>query len=150
MILLTKRPPPMRKEKLILSTFALFIGIIVAVVIFYLYQSATQIKPTQIEKIVIATPTPAQAEVPLTLTSPVDQSVVTNRSVDVRGQTAPGAKIVVLTQSREIGAVAASDGSFSTSITIDDGENVVEVDVVASNGQTASVKKTVTYSNQNF
>lgn len=140
----------MTKEKFILSVFALLLGIVVAVVIFYLYQSTKQIKPTQIEKITLATPTPAGIQTPLILSSPKDQSVVTNRSVTVSGKTDPDAKIVVLTQSREIGAVAAGDGSFSTEITLDNGQNIVEVLVVSASGKTATARRTVTYSTEEF
>ena len=140
----------MTKEKLTLGAIALLLGIVSATVIFYFYQSAKQIKPSQIEKITLATPTPLVNQIPLVLTNPKDQSVVTNRSVTVSGKTEPDAKIVVLTLSREVGAVAASDGSFSTEITVDNGENIIEVIVVTPSGKTASAKRTVTFSTAEF
>lgn len=141
----------MRKEKIILSFTAALVGIAVAILAFYFYESSRAIKPNQLQKITIVnlSPTP-QSSIFLTLDTPSDEDVVSNRILPISGHTVAGAKIVILTLTNEEAAVAASDGSYSTQITLDIGENIVEVDAVGPNGETAKVKKTVTYSTEDF
>ena len=141
----------MKKEKIILSSLAVLVGITVALLAFYFYESARKVQPSQIEKITIASPSPTpSSSIFLTVISPSDQSVVDNRILTVSGKTVPGAKIVALTQTNEVGATAASDGSFSTTITLDTDENVVEIDAIASDGEVAKAQRTVTYSTESF
>lgn len=140
----------MRRKKLLLSAFAIFLGIIVAIVVFYFYESSHQVKPSEIQKLSILSPTPAQSSMFLVINNPPDQTVFTNRNITVSGKTAPGAKIAVITQTSEVAAVAANEGSFSTNITIDNGENILEVDAVSPDGEMAKVTRTVTYSTESF
>jgi len=140
----------MRREKLLLSAFAIILGIVVAIVIFYFYESSHQVKPSEIQKLSILSPTPAQNSMLLVINNPLDQSVFTNRNITVSGKTAPGAKIAIITQTSEVAAVAANDGSFSTNVTIDDGQNILEVDAISTDGEMAKVTRTVTYSTESF
>jgi hypothetical protein len=139
----------MRSKKLLISALVL-VGIIITVAAFYLYESAHQVKPSDVETLNILSPTPQNLSGFLLLDSPNDQAVFTNRIIEVSGRAAPGAKIVVLTQTSEVAAIAANDGTFSTNITIDKGQNILEVDSVASDGETAKVKRVVTYSTESF
>ncbi len=141
----------MKKEKIFLSVTALFLGLLVAVVAFYFYESSKKVPQSQIQKLnsIIVSPTPVSS-IFLTLDAPDDESVVDSRLLTVSGKTIPGAKIVVLTQTNEQGAQASTDGSFSTQITLDQDENIVEVDAVGPNGEVAKVRRTVTFSTENF
>ncbi len=141
----------MRKEKIILSFTALFVGILVALLIFYFYQSGKEVKPEELEKITLENPSPSpSSSIFLVLEKPIDEDVVDNRIITVSGKTAPNAKVVILTQTNEVGAVAAQDGSFSSNITLSEGENVVEVDAVAANGEIAKATRVVTFSTESF
>lgn len=141
----------MRKEKIILSFTAALVGIVVAILAFYFYESSKAIKPNQLQKITIvnSSPTP-KSSMFLTVDKPSDEEVVDSRILPISGHTVANAKIVILTQTNEEAAVAAPDGSYSTEITLDSGENIVEVDAIGPDGVSAKVKKTVTYSTEDF
>ncbi len=141
----------MRKEKIILSFVAVLIGILVAIIGFFLYQSSKQIKPGEIKEITIETPAPTPpSDLFLTIERPQDEEVVSKRIITVSGKTIPNAKIVVLTQSNEEAALAASDGSFSTEITLDVDENIIEISAIAQNGEIVKAKRVVTYTTEDF
>ncbi len=141
----------MRKEKIILSTAAVLIGILVAVGLFFFYQSTRQLRSTQIKKITIETPTPSQAGgMFLSIDSPKDEEVVSNREIKVSGKTVPNANIVILGGSFEEAAQANKDGDFSTSITLSANENILEISAIAPNGESAKAVRVVTYSTENF
>ena len=141
----------MRKEKIILSASAALIGILVAVVGFFLYQSTKKVNPSEIKKITINSPSPTpQSGVFLTVDRPADEGVVEERIITISGKTIPGAKIVVITQGSEEAAVAAGNGNFSTEITLELEENIIEIIAVATNGEIAKLKRVVTYTTENF
>lgn len=141
----------MKKEKIILSFIAASIGILVAVGSFFFYQSTKEVKPSEIKKITINNPTPTpESSVFLTITRPEDEEVVDKRIITVSGKTIPNAKIVILTQSNEEAAVASRDGSFSTEITLDENENIIEISATAPNGEITKVKRIVSYTTENF
>ncbi|MBI2621519.1 MAG: hypothetical protein HYW63_02620 [Candidatus Levybacteria bacterium] len=141
----------MRKEKIILSASAALIGILVAVAGFFFYQSTKKINPDEVKKIAINSPSPTPASsIFITLDRPRDEEVVDERIITVSGKTIPNAKIVVQTQITEEAAIAASNGNFSTEITLEASENIIEVIAVAPNGEIAKVKRIVTYTTESF
>lgn len=141
----------MKREKIILSASAALIGILVAVAGFFLYQSTKKVDPSEIKKITINTPSPTpQSGIFLTVDRPRDEEVVDERIITVSGKTIPGAKIVVLTEGSEEAAVAAGNGNFSTEITLELEENIIEIIAVAPNGEIAKLKRVVTYSTESF
>lgn len=134
-----------------MSLTAALIGIVVAIVGFFVYQSARIVKPDEIKKIIINSPSPTpQSSIFLTVDKPMDEEVVDSRTLPISGKTIPDAKIIIVTQSAEEAAVPAKDGSFSTTITIDIGENIIEITSLAPNGEVAKVKRVITYSTENF
>ncbi len=141
----------MKKEKIILSFIAALIGIIVAISAFFLYQSTKKVDPNDIKKINIESPTPTpSSSVFVTIERPTDEEVTDERIITISGKTVPNAKIIVLTESNEEAGVAASNGNFSTEITLDNGENIIEVSAIAENGEIAKTKLTITYSTETF
>ncbi len=141
----------MKKEKIILSFIAALIGIVMAIAAFFLYQSTKKVDPSDVKKINIESPTPTpSSSVFITIEKPKDEEVTDERIITISGKTVPAAKIVILTESNEEAAVAASNGNFSTEITLDNGENLIEVSSIAKNGEIAKTKLTVTYSTETF
>lgn len=141
----------MKKEKIILLFIAVIIGLLIALGSFFFYQYTKQVKPTEIKEIKIQNPSPApQSSVFLSIDQPNDESVTDNRIVHVNGKTVPNAKIVILTQGNEEAAIPTADGSFSTDITIESGENIIQVIAVAPDGEIVSAKRIVTYSTDSF
>ncbi len=141
----------MKKGKILLSFSIVLILLLIVVGGFYLYQSSKKIKPSEIKTITIDEPSPTPVSgLFLTIDSPQDESVVNDRTVKVSGKTLPGAKIVIITPTDEEGAVAAKDGTFSTDITLDQDENIIEINAISSNGESVKTKRVVSYSTENF
>lgn len=141
----------MKKEKIILLFIAVLIGILVALGAFFFYQYTRQVKSSEIKAITISNPSPTpSSSVFLSIDQPNDETVTDNRIVRINGKTVPNAKIVILTQGNEEAALPTSDGSFSTDITIDSGENIIQIISVAPDGEIVSAKRIVTYSTDNF
>lgn len=140
----------MKLEKLILSFFAVLIGLIVAGAAFYFYQSSKSIPENQIKKISLTTPTPTTAPVTLVIDNPRDLSVVDNKTVSLSGHTDPGVTIIVSTSSNDQVITPSNIGAFSTTITISSDENYIRILAINPSGQEAEKTLTVTYSTESF
>lgn len=143
----------MKIEKLVLSFIALLSGLLVAGIAFYLYQS-TKVIPASTE-VVLHSPsgkvTPsASSSVLLTVDTPAHETVVENKTVIVSGKTAENATVIVSTDNTDEVVAPAANGNFSTSVTIGDGENIIEIIALSPTGEKAVVKRTITYSTESF
>jgi len=142
----------MKKEQVVLSFIAVLIGILVAGVAFYLYQSTRTISQSQIQKAKnLITPSPTQAPaVILTVSSPENEDVVDKKTIVISGKTNPDAIVVITTAVGDQVVSPASNGNFSATATIDDGANIIEVTAIAQDGQETKVTRTITYSTETF
>lgn len=141
----------MRKEKIILSFIAATIGILFALGIFFFYQSTKTLRDSQIKKITIESPTPNPTQgLFLNITSPKDEEVVSSQNIKISGKTMPNAKIVIISDSLEEAATADKDGNFSTTITLSDDENILQITAISQNGETVKAQRTVTYTSESF
>jgi hypothetical protein len=141
----------MKKEKLILSFIATLFGLLVAGIAFYLFQAAKTVPDTTAKTISFASPTPTSApSISLTLDRPKDEDVVDNKVLVVSGKTRSNAVIVVITDSSEDVITPSANGNFSTTVNLDEGQNILEVISIAPNGESVTSKKTVTYSLEEF
>lgn len=84
---------------------------------------------------------PAEIEVRLVVSSPINGATVTTPSLVVKGTTAPKADVYV----NDRDTVADAKGNFSIPILLDEGENFLMVTVVDPDGNTAEKEITVTY-----
>ncbi len=73
--------------------------------------------------------------------SPLDGAVVSTQQVTVTGATAPGAVVTVNDDIIVIGA----DGQFHSTVTLDEGLNLIEIIASNTSGSEATVELTVTY-----
>lgn len=138
----------MKTEKIVLSFIATLLGLLVAAVAFYFFSTKTT--PPQAKVISISpTPTPVPS-IFLTLHQPKDEGVVSNKTITVSGKTRSDAVIVILTNGVQNVISPSSSGNFSTQITIANGQNIIEVVAIAADGETKSIKKTLTYSEEEF
>lgn len=141
----------MKKEKLILLFVATLLGLIVAGVLFYLYQTTKIVSTPSTKTITLASPTPTVIpSISLTLDRPKDEEVVSEKILIVSGKTQSNATIVILTDSSEDVIAPSADGKFSTTVNLEDGENILEVTAIAPNGESIVIKKTITYSLEEF
>jgi len=141
----------MKTEKLILSFIATLLGLLVAGIAFYVFQATKIVAPSNTKIISLTTPTPMPApSVFLTLDRPKDEEVVTSKILIIGGKTNSNAVVVVMTDSFEDVITPTNDGNFSTTTSINDGQNIVEVTAISPNGESATAKRTVTYSQEEF
>jgi hypothetical protein len=141
----------MKKEKLILSFVAVLFGLLVAGIAFYLFQATKTVPDTSTKTVSLASPTPTSSpSISLTLDQPKDEEVVDSKVLVVSGKTKSNAIVTVITDSSENVITPSAKGDFSTTVSLDDGQNILEVISIAPNGESVTVKKTVTYSLEEF
>lgn len=143
----------MKKEKVVISFIAVLVGILVAALAFYLYQT-TKVVPLPKSQTFSLTPK-AQKPTPtssifLTLDTPKDEEVISIKTVIIAGKTTKDAVIIVTVSSADHVVTPAQDGSFSVSMVLENGANQIEVTAVAPNGEEATVLRTVTVSTESF
>jgi hypothetical protein len=73
--------------------------------------------------------------------TPQDNSTVNTAQIEVTGVASPGAVVTV----NEIILIAGADGKFSTTVSLDQGPNLIEVVASDDSGSETSVELTVTY-----
>lgn len=141
----------MSKEKVILSFVAIMVGLTVAGVGFYLYQTTKVLPIEKQESSIVTKPSPTpKPTVTLVIDEPKDEAVVDKPVIKVSGKTDPDAMIVILTDTDEQVLNPTPTGDFSTTITIESGANIIEITAVGKNGDTNSIERTVTYSTESF
>lgn len=142
----------MKTEKIVLSFIGILFGLLVAGVAFYLYQT-TKTPPSE-KKITVKklTPTPTSIESSffLNVDSPSDESVTDKKTISIAGKTIPNATVVVTGPSDDQVITPSTQGDFSTTTTIDDGQNQITITAIGPNGEEVKKIVTVTYSKEEF
>lgn len=140
----------MKQERVILSFIMVLIGLLVAGLAFYFYQS-TKVVPDKSSSSLITTPTPTpKPTIFLSVNQPVNESVVSSKTLNVSGKTEPQATVIIITDSGQEVVQPSSQGDFSTTITLSDNQNLITIWTLSPNGESASLQRTVTYSTDNF
>lgn len=147
----------MRKEKVILSFVAALVGILVAGIAFYFYQSTKEVSLPDIETMVEeekdATPTPTLSPKDkdgLTITKPNDEAVVEDASITFTGKAPKDSIILVVSDTDSVLAVASSKGEFSADFQLAKGVNIIHFTAFLPDGKEKSIIRTVTYSIESF
>lgn len=141
----------MKTEKVILSFIATLIGLAVAGGAFYFYQKSKTIPPSAIKTITILSPSPTpKPSIFLSIDSPKDEDVVSKKIITVSGKTIPEAIVTIISETYQDVITPAKNGDFSTTINIDDGQNVIEIRAIAPNGESSKDLRTVTFSTEEF
>ena len=140
----------MKREKIILAFIASAIGLLVAGGAFFIYQKGKEIKSNQIKNFVSVTPTPKSQSLFLSIEKPRNEEVLSSKTVQVNGKTRKEAKLLIITPDAEETATPAEDGSFSTTVTLSEGENLIEFIAISPNGETVVERRTVSVSTEDF
>lgn len=143
----------MKAERVILSFVALLIGLGVAGGVFYLYQSTRTVQTAgkkPLPTIVLPTTTPKQTAHILTIDKPKDEIVQEDKTVTVSGKTESDAIIIVDSGSDQQVAKPAQSGAFTLTLSLDSGENVINILAKFPDGSEKSEQRTVTISSENF
>lgn len=144
----------MKAEKIVLSFIAILFGLFVAGIAFYIYESTRVVPKEAVKPIVVLTPsptpTPSPVPIPLTVTDPRDESVVSTKIVTVNGKTNPDITLIISTGVSDQVITPSKTGDFSTTVTLEDGENKLLVTAIAPNGIEVTKPIIVTYSTESF
>ena len=84
----------------------------------------------------------------LELEQPEDDTLLFQPSVIVSGKTSPRLPVLITTQSQDLVVESNSQGSFSTVLKLDEGENNITAVVFDSTGDLRSDERTVYYSKE--
>lgn len=141
----------MNSEKVILSLIAIFSGLLVAFVVFFIYQSTKIISPSKITSFNIVKPTLApKSGLFLTIDTPADESVTQTPNVTINGKTDSNATLIITTLSNTQVVTPTTTGDYSISLTLSSGENLITINAVAKDGNEITKQLTLTYSTENF
>ncbi len=141
----------MKTEKFILSIIAVVFGLLVAGVAFYIFQATKTVQNSNTKTVSFTSPTPTPIpSIFLTVNQPKDEEVVGNKILVVSGKTSSNALITVITDSSEEVITPSGNGDFSTTVNLDEDQNILEIIAIAPNGESIMIKKTVTYSQEEF
>jgi len=140
----------MKTEKILLSFVAVLIGLIVAGVGFYIYQSTKALPSKNVTGVSLATPTPTPPVILLTIESPQDESTTDNKTITISGRTNPNATLIVTTPTGDQVIKPSSQGNYSTTATIISGENDIHVTAIDPSGNQTEKVITITFTTENF
>lgn len=141
----------MKAEKVVLSFIAVAIGLAVAGIAFYLYQSS-KVLPESETKTVSAKPSPSPTESGffLSVSEPADEAVYNKKVVKISGKTTSDATVIIITETDQEIIHPNRSGDFSTTVNISDGQNLIRISALSKQGEEKSVDKIVTFSTEEF
>lgn len=141
------------KEKIIIVFVAVLLGLFATTAVFYIYESSKKLPGQEAKKIETAPPGTAQQKnqnLFLNIDEPKDESVVAKRSIQIKGSTNPGNTVIISSPSDDSVIQPASDGKFSTTITIDADINRISARSISTSGEETKQEFIVTYSTEDF
>lgn len=134
----------MRKEVIL----AVIIGVLLGGVILYginLANNASKDTTSEetIESTTKATPTPTKSNNLISIAIPLDNSVVTESVVSLKGTTKPNLNIAIISENDDLLTTSDKTGSFSANINLINGENKITVTIVDEKQATSSSSITI-------
>lgn len=144
----------MKKEKIILSFIAVLVGLFVAGTAFFLYQSTKKLPESETKIASKITPAPKSKKqdqsVFLTIDIPKEESVFGDKTITLAGKTEPGAIVIISTELEDESITPTKNGSFSTTVTLTDGQNQIVITAISPTGKETQEKRIVTFSTESF
>lgn len=141
------------KEKLIIIIVAIVLGVLVSTIAYYAYQSTKPTVPSQDNNTLPVALKPSPTPLPkvaLTIDEPKNESVVSRRTIQVKGRTSPENTIIVSTNTNDEVVQPTDDGSFSLSIEIGTGVNKVIIRAINTEGESHTEERFVTFTTEEF
>lgn len=138
----------MFKERILIGIIAVILGIFLTGGAFYLWQATKVIPAPQIS---LKSDQPMPSPAPLLIVSnPQDESVVDKRIIQVAGTALHAKSLIVSTTTQDIVLNPATDGAFSTNVTISEGVNQIEILAIMDSGEVLKEDRTVTFTTETF
>lgn len=143
------------KEKLLIVFVASVLGLIIATISFYIYQTTKNTPVNQevqnpIVKEVKSDEEQLTNKGALTIDEPKAESIFDRRTIEVKGKTLAENTIIVSTNSHDEVVTPASDGKFSVSIDIEVGVNKLITRSIAPTGATTVDERIITFTTEEF
>lgn len=142
----------MKTEKIVISFIASLIGILAAAGAFYFYQTTKVIPSSEIKTITLS-PKPEPTNRPsifLNIDAPTNEEVTDKKIIAVDGTTSPDAVVIITSGINEQVVTPSANGSFSTTITLDNDQNEISITAVSPTGEEITIVKTVTVTSEIF
>jgi cytoskeletal protein RodZ len=145
------------KERLIIVFVAVVIGLVATTVGYLLYQSFQNPAPTPTNEQPKSsapqtnnpTPTPDKSFF-ITITEPKPEELTDKRTITVKGTTNPGNTVIISTNQDDVVAEPKEDGSFSTTVTINAGSNILVARAMNDKGETVEETRVITFVSEDF
>lgn len=140
----------MDREKVVTIVLGLIVGVTLAVLYFFggkyipgLFSKAPQ-KPVATSTQKKSPPPPPVQNNSLTISSPDDHSSTTSKTVKFTGTFIPAATIILFGPADQAIATADGAGKFSSTVTLESGENEITLSSFDQNNKLVSVKRNIT------
>ncbi len=141
----------MKKEKIILSFIAVAVGLLIAGAAYYFYQTSKTLSTKDQQTVGIKKPSPTPKKtIFLSITEPKDEEVFDKKVITVAGKTPSDATIIILTENDQQVIKPTANGNFSTTVNIEDGQNIIKITAVSPTGEQETQEKVVTFSTEEF
>ena len=142
----------MKRDVVIATVVGFILGGIFALLITNLPNLIKEGVPGTGRKIETITPSPPTKIITdttnLEIQVPLDQSLSTNKTIDVVGKAKPGVLILIENDLDSKILEASSSGSFKNGLTLSDGRNVIYISAYDENGGSVTQKLTVYYTSE--
>ncbi len=139
------------KERVVIIFIAVTLGLLATTIGFFLYESSKPNKEITAVSQTPKKPQPVQKdEITLAITSPKDEAVTANRTVQVKGTTDSKNTVIISTNTDDVVVAPTSQGNFSATVTIDSGENKLIVESIDPSGNTKKIIQTISFSSEDF
>ncbi len=142
----------MKKEILIAIVIGFVLGLVITFGIWTANKSLQQNNKTQktevseTQPIVTETSPTEEGQIPLTISSPADNSLVDQEEIEIVGKTKAGATVVILYEEGEEVFQADEQGEFSQEITLVGGANEIKITAFDEEGNEANKILNLVYS----
>lgn len=148
----------MKKEVFFAITIGFILGLVITFGVWTANKSLKQLpqsgkstpSPTQTTSVspsiqpAAISPTPTSS-LPLTLSTPDDESISNKDTVTLTGKTSPGAVVSIISETTQTIISPDKTGTFTAPVTLDSGYNTIRVVATDPSGNSASKTLTITF-----
>lgn len=134
------------RETILAGVAGFALGLLAAWAVWFIPQITSKKElPTVREEV-----TPSPVGFTLTLTQPEDEAILATASTQVLGKTVGGATVVISGPLGDEVVEATADGTFSTTVSLEEGVNEIVVTAYGKGGEEKIETRTVTYTKEEF
>lgn len=134
-------PERMRKEVILAILIGVTLGLIMTYGIYVASNSLSSDSNVNVTPTPVASPLTAAST--LVISSPEDESLVSESELTVAGTTIPDSTIVISLGTQDITTTADGGGHFSTTVTLPPGGSIIVITSIDPSGQTTTTERSV-------